>query len=68
MKKEDATDPKEPAVTPAAPAFTKQQLIEAKRYTAQQKDLINALLDDGQTYTQVQVDGLIGEFLGKVEG
>ncbi|MEK3722310.1 hypothetical protein [Paenibacillus sp. FSL H8-0034] len=64
MKKDEVNEPKEPA----APAFTKRQLIEAKKYTAQQKDLINALLDDGQTYTQVQVDGLIGEFLGKVEG
>ncbi|WP_240421656.1 hypothetical protein [Paenibacillus periandrae] len=64
MKRDEVNELKESA----APTFSKQQLIEAKRYTAQQKDLLNALLDDGQAYTQAQVDGLIGEFLGRVEG
>lgn len=47
--------------------FTKAQLMESHRY-AEQKDLINALLEDGKTYTLKQVDTQIDKFLkGKVK-
>jgi hypothetical protein len=48
----------------AIPAFTKQQFLASKQ-RADQKDLLNALLVDGQTYNNDQVDGIISEFLGK---
>ncbi|SCW57244.1 hypothetical protein SAMN04487970_101675 [Paenibacillus tianmuensis] len=47
------------------PAFTKQQFLESKLFTAQQKDLLNALLHDEETYTTDQVKQQIEQFLNK---
>ena len=44
--------------------FTKQQLAESKRYK-KQRDLLEALLEDGKTYTIAQVDQITGDYLRK---
>ena len=47
--------------------FKKEQIIASDRYTDKQ-DLVNALLDDGKTYTFDMVDEQINKFLkGKVK-
>lgn len=47
--------------------FKKEQIIASDRY-ADKKDLVNALLDDGKTYTLDMVDEQIDKFLkGKVK-
>lgn len=43
------------------PAFEKAQLVGCKKYSGR-KDLVNALLDDGQKYTFSQVDKMIQDF------
>lgn len=49
-----------------SPVFTKERLLQSKRF-AQQKDLLNALLKDDQEYTIVQVETILNRFLkGKV--
>lgn len=48
----------------SADVFTKQQLAESKRYK-KQRDLLEALLEDGKTYTIAQVDKIIGDYLRK---
>lgn len=48
----------------SADAFTKQQLAESKRYK-KKRDLLEALLENGKTYTIVQVDKIIGDYLKK---
>lgn len=47
-----------------ADVFTKQQLVESKRYK-KKRDLLEALLENGKTYTIVQVDKIIGDYLKK---
>ncbi|MFD2329120.1 hypothetical protein ACFSR7_07650 [Cohnella sp. GCM10020058] len=51
-----------PVQTSEAAAFSKSQLIEAKRYTPGQRDVLAALLEDGKTYTFEQADQLIHTF------
>jgi hypothetical protein len=43
-------------------AFTKQQILAAKKYN-DRRDLLAVLLSDDQSYTLVEVDKLIDEFL-----
>lgn len=45
-----------------APVHTKAQLLASKKY-ANRQDIINALLEDGKTYTTAQVDALIEKFM-----
>lgn len=45
-----------------ASLHTKAQLLASKRY-ANRQDIINALLEDGKTYTTAQVDALIEKFM-----
>lgn len=47
--------------TMTEPTFEKAQLVGCKKYSSR-KDLINALLDDGQKYTFSQVDKMIQDF------
>lgn len=47
-----------------ADVFTKQQLAESKRYK-KKRDLLEALLENGKTYTIAQVDKNIGDYLKK---
>jgi hypothetical protein len=44
------------------PEFTKEQLTASERY-AKRRDLVNALLEDGNLYTISQVDVMIDNFL-----
>lgn len=47
--------------------FSKQQLISSKKYTFQ-RDVLNALLKDGQVYTFSEVDQQLNDFMkGKVK-
>lgn len=45
-------------------AFTREQLVESKRYK-NRRDLLNALLDDSGAYTVAEVDKKISDYLGK---
>lgn len=46
--------------------FTKQQLVTSKKY-AERKDLLNALLVDGKSYSLIEVEEILNGFLkGKV--
>lgn len=47
-----------------ADKFAKQQLAESKRYK-KKRDLLEALLENGKTYTIAQVDKIIGDYLKK---
>lgn len=50
----------------AAAEFSKQQLVESRKY-ANRRDLLKALLEDGKTYTIAEVDAAIEKFMkGKV--
>ena len=48
----------------SADVFTKQQLAESKRYK-KQRDLLEALLEDGKTYKIAQVDNITGDYMRK---
>lgn len=48
----------------SADVFTEQQLAESKRYK-KKRDLLEALLENGKTYTIAQVDKIIGDYLKK---
>jgi hypothetical protein len=43
------------------PVFDKKQLTSCTRYS-HRRDLVNALLEDGKTYTITQVDQMISDF------
>lgn len=47
-----------------SPVFSKQDLLRAKRYS-DKRDILNALLKEGETYTIEQVDKTIKTFLSK---
>jgi len=49
------------ATRPAA-AFTKEQLLQSARYSPQEKDILAAILQEGQTYTHEQASRLLAEF------
>lgn len=52
--------------TSTAAVFTKQQLIESRKY-ANRRDLLKALLEDGKSYTIAETDAAIEKFMkGKV--
>ncbi|WP_236913337.1 hypothetical protein [Clostridium sp. Cult1] len=41
--------------------FTKSQVLESKKFT--NKDLINAILEDGRMYTLKEVEKIINNYL-----
>lgn len=45
--------------------FSKQQFLNSKNFTAGQKDILNALLEEGKTYTHSQVNEAVKKFLDK---
>ncbi len=48
------------------PKFTKESLLNAKRFR-DQRDLVSALLEDGEEYTVSEVEEMITNYLkGKV--
>lgn len=50
--------------TPADPVFTKAQLLKAKTLDVS-RDVLAAVLKDGETYTRDQAVGLATAFLNK---
>lgn len=46
------------------PTFSKEQLINSKKYSNRQ-DALGTLLDDGEQYTIKQVDSILDEFMKK---
>lgn len=56
-----------PAGAESPVVFSKQKILTLKRYT-KRRDLLTALLKDGERYTLDQVDGLMDDFMkGKVK-
>ncbi|WP_273483613.1 hypothetical protein [Desulforamulus ruminis] len=51
---------KESKAKPAG--YTKQQFLASKSFTPQQKDVLNAVLEDGKLYTREEVTRLVEEF------
>lgn len=49
----------------SATSYSKQQFLQSKKFTPQQKDVLCALLDDSETYTIDQAEKLISNFLRK---
>jgi len=45
------------------PMFSKEQLLQSKLFTPLHKDVLSALLEDGQAYTTDQVKQKIDAFL-----
>ncbi|WP_374713100.1 hypothetical protein [Symbiobacterium terraclitae] len=43
-------------------AFTKAQLLRSARYSPQERDVLAAVLQEGQTYTHEQAARLVAEF------
>lgn len=41
--------------------FVKEQIVSAKKYE-DEVDIVNALLDEGKSYTLAEVDNIIDEF------
>lgn len=50
------------AAEPAAPAFTKKQIVKSRTY-ARHVDLLNALLNDKKSYTHAEVKEIINNAL-----
>ena len=48
----------------AAARYSKDKFLAGKAYQGQ-RDLLSALLEDGQTYTKAEVDKLIKNYLKK---
>lgn len=47
-------------------SYSKEQLLESKKYAAR-RDLLGVLLEDGKSYTEAQVQMVISDFMkGKV--
>lgn len=60
-KKEAVADNYQAAV--ANHGFNKQQFLRSEQFDAHQKDVLNALLNDGETYTVDQVVKMIAQFM-----
>lgn len=45
--------------------YTKAQFLASKQFTAVQRDFLNAILEDGQSYTMDQVKQLVEENVKK---
>lgn len=53
-----------PAANESEPTFTKRQLAASRRYQYK-ADIVNAVLEDGKTYTMAEVDSKIKYFMNK---
>lgn len=56
---------KKEAAEETAPVFTKQQFLASNRFTPHQRDVLTALLKDGESYTNGQVDKILQDFFKK---
>lgn len=61
QKKDSTVEASVMVETVTEPAFEKVQLVNCAKYSGR-KDLMNALLVDGQKYTFSQVDKMIQDF------
>lgn len=52
-------------VKETVPTFTKEQILNSKTF-GRYKDLLDATLIGGKTYTKEQVNNIINKFYGKV--
>ncbi|CAM3905137.1 hypothetical protein [Paenibacillus lactis] len=50
------------AQTQPAPRYTKEQLVEAKRFTTSEKDILSGLLAPDKTYTLDEAVAVINRF------
>lgn len=46
--------------------FSKQQFLKAANFTRIERDVLNALLKDGETYTLEEVQKMLNDFKQKV--
>lgn len=61
-RKKTTDEPVETAETTAVLKFSKKQFVESQRF-AKRRDLVNALLDDNETYSIAEVELKITNFL-----
>jgi hypothetical protein len=45
------------------PTYSKEQFLASNRFTGAQKDVLNALLVNGESYSNAKVIEMINEFL-----
>lgn len=65
MSKQTETNQEKPK---KAVGFTKKQFMKAANFTRIERDVLNALLEDGKTYTIEQAKRIIDDFKkGKVK-
>ncbi|AFL99521.1 hypothetical protein Desde_1089 [Desulfitobacterium dehalogenans ATCC 51507] len=50
---------------PAEKRYTKAQILQSRRYNARQRDVLDALLQDGVSYTKDEVKKIHSDFLKK---
>lgn len=49
----------------AAPSFSKHQLLQSKQFSKQEKDVLNAILQEDKQYTKEQAVEQLTTFLKK---
>jgi len=52
-------------VTTEATGYQKKQYLQAERFTRIEKDVLDALMEDGQSYTFEQAETLLAQFMNK---
>lgn len=57
-----STEKKSAATAATEPKFTKESLVKSKRFCGE-RDLVSALLKDGEEYTISEVEEMITEFM-----
>ncbi|MUT67831.1 hypothetical protein [Paenibacillus sp. NEAU-GSW1] len=55
----------EQTATPTAAIHSKQQLLASKKYSATEKDILAAILNDGQGTTHEQAQTMLAAYLKK---
>ncbi|MEQ6357884.1 hypothetical protein ABNX05_25130 [Lysinibacillus sp. M3] len=61
IKEKSKTSPIDVSKGLDAPEFTKEQIVKSNKYMAR-RDALNALLDDGKTYSFTEVDEILKKF------
>lgn len=55
----------QPVPNAEQPAYSKEQFLASKRFTAAQRDVLAAVLEDGKTYTDFQAKQALEAYLRK---
>lgn len=50
---------------PVEKRYRKAQILQSRRYNARQRDVLDALLRDGASYTKDEAKKILGDFLAK---